>query len=252
MEEIRTTRELLARRKLTRAIGDVITAQLKEYLDTLTPLFRQRAVFGENIQGPGKESPKGADQAFADLQGLYQAVATKPPFNLPRDLKAPLMQMTPSLELTPWEYEHTARADGDSKGVTVTCPFKWVLTYATYTPQRLRELLADRNRDDSLVQQFVLHYLALHVLMSKRPGLAALLEVLHYPIGSGTLAAFGGLPITTIHCAVSTGLPPDPLVLESTELSGKDAFEELVVLGDIERLRDPLRERLLELVGAQG
>jgi len=252
MEAIHTTRELLALRKLTRAIGDVITSQIKEYLLTLTPLFRQRAVFGDNVQGSGKESPKGADQAFAELQSLYETIATKPPFGLARGLKAPLMQMTPSIDLAPWEYEYTARTGGDTKTITVTCPFKWVLTYATYTPQRLRELLADRSRDDSVLQQFVLHYLALHVVISKTPGLAGLLEVLHFPLASGTLPAFGGLPVTAIQSSISTSLPPDPLVIESTELSGKDAFEELVTVSDIERLRDPFKERLLRVITSQA
>ena len=252
MEDIHTTRELLALRKLTRAIGDVITTQLKEYLVTLTPLFRQRAVFGDNIQGSGKESPKGADQAFAELQGLYQTIATKPPFSLTRDLKAPLMQMTPALDLTPWEYDHAAKTDGDTRTITVSCPLKWVLTYASYTPQRLKELLADRNRDDGVLQQFALHYLALHVVISKRPGLTRLLDILHFPLGSGNLAAFGGLPVTYIQSSISTSLPPDQLVIESSELSGKDAFEELVAISDIETLRDPLKERLRELVTGRG
>jgi len=48
--------------------------------------------------------------------------------------------------------------------------------------------------------------------------------------------------------AISTRLPADELVIESTELSGTDAFEEIANIDDIAALRDPLRERLLEAV----
>jgi len=252
MAEITSTKELLVLRKLTRAIGDIISSELKEYLATLTPLFNQRSVFGENIEGSGKETPKGADQAFAELKTLYQNIATKPPFTLPRDLRTPLMRMTPTLELSSWEYDYACKTDGETKSIAVTCPFKWVLTYASYTPQRFKEQLADRNRDEASLQQFVLHYLALHVLVTRKPGISRVLETLHFPIGSGRLTAFGALPMTYIQSAISTSLPPDQLVIESTELSGKDAFEELVAVGDIEKLKDPLKERLLDLVASQG
>jgi hypothetical protein len=36
-------------------------------------------------------------------------------------------------------------------------------------------------------------------------------------------------------------------VIESAELTGMDAFEEVVDVSDLERLPDPLKERLLEL-----
>jgi hypothetical protein len=36
--------------------------------------------------------------------------------------------------------------------------------------------------------------------------------------------------------------------MESTEISGMDAFEEIVNIADITRLRDPLKEQLTELL----
>ena len=45
---------------------------------------------------------------------------------------------------------------------------------------------------------------------------------------------------------------PDDVIIESTEVSGMDAFEEVVNVDDIAALRDPLRERLLEIVKASG
>jgi hypothetical protein len=246
------TKTLLAHRKLTRSIGQALSDQLRAYVATLTPLFRQRGVFGAHIQGGGNEQAKSADQALKEFQGLYEKVATAAPFGLPPDLKSPLMPMTSSLELSPWEYTHIARTGGDSKAITVTSPFKAVLTYSGYAPRRLEDLLTDRNRNNGELQIFVLHYLAMHVVVSMQPGLAQLFDALHFPLGSGHLDGFGGLPITYIASSISSSLPADELVVESTELSGRDAFEEIVNVDDIANLRDPLKERLLQLVRNSG
>lgn len=248
MERSDAVQKLLSHRKLTRAMGEVIRGHMNDYLATLTPAFRPRSVLGEHVQESGKEPAKGADQAFKELQDLYDKVATIRPFNLPKELKSPLMQMTSSLELTPVEYSHTAKTDRESKTITVTCPFKSVLTYAGYTPQRLKAVLANSNRNDGELQQFVLHYLAMHVVIQRKPGLKQILDTLHFPLDSGRLPAFGDLPITYIGSAISTSLPADDFVIESTELSGKDAFEELANVNDIENLRDPLKERLSALI----
>ncbi|SCX77994.1 hypothetical protein [Nitrosospira sp. Nsp13] len=245
MNDTYTTQKLLTLRKLTRTTGEIIDGQMKAYVATLTPLFRQRAVFGEYIQASGKETVKGAEQAFKELQSLYESIATVAPFHLSRELNSPLMQMTSSLELTPWEYIHTAAKDGESRTITVTCPFKSIITYTGYSPRRLRELLTNRNRNDGELQQFVLHYLAMHVVVSKQPGLAQILNTLHFPLASSQLPDFGALPITYITSSISTSLPPDGLVIESTELSGKNAFEELINVGDIENLGDPFKHRLM-------
>lgn len=76
--------------------------------------------------------------------------------------------MTGALELTPWEYAHIAKLDDQTKVIAVTCPFKSIVTYAGYSPHRLKELLAGRNRDHGELQQCVLHYLAMHVVIAKQ------------------------------------------------------------------------------------
>jgi hypothetical protein len=248
MDKNSTTKTLLARRKLTRTIGLLLAEQMKAHIATLAPLFRQKSVFGVHVQGGGTDQVKTADQAFKELQALYERVATAAPFLLPKELESPLMQMTSSLELTPWEYVHEAKSGGDSKGVTVTCPFKSILTYSGYAPHRLKSLLNDRNRSSGELQIFVLHYLTMHIVVAKQPGLARLLEALHFPLATGHLDLLGNLPITYIGSAISTSLPSDELVIESTEMSGTDAFEEIANIEDIKDLRDPLKERMLEIV----
>src|SRR5436309_860717 len=99
MDENFTTKRLLHHRKLTRTIGEIVSGQMKEYVATLAPLFRQRAILGDHIQGSGKEIVKMADQAFQELQAQYEKIATIAPFHLPKELQSPLMQMTSTLEL---------------------------------------------------------------------------------------------------------------------------------------------------------
>jgi hypothetical protein len=248
MEDIYTTQKLLALRRLTRIAGEIINNQMREYMETVAPLFRQRAVFGEHIQGSGKETVKGAEHALRELQRLYETAAAAAPFHLPKELDAPLMQMTSSLELTPWEYVHVAGPDGEGKPVTVTSPFKWVVAYKGYSPRQLKEMLGNRNRNEGEMQQAVLHYLAMHIVVSKQPGLTRMLAALHYSLASCQLPAFGSLPITYITSSITSRLPPDALIIESTELSGKDAFEELIDVDDVPILGDPFRKKLMDTV----
>jgi hypothetical protein len=87
--------------------------------------------------------------------------------------------------------------------------------------------------------------------MKYRPGVMEILEGLHFPVTTSTSAEFGSLPMTRIGVGISTKRPPDSVVVESAELTGMDAFEEVVNVEDIARLPDPLKERLLEIVGLQ-
>ena len=68
---------LLVLRKLTRAITDVVRVQMTEYLKTLTPLLRPKAVLGDYVQGGPKEPSRKSDKAFGDLQALYETVAAR-------------------------------------------------------------------------------------------------------------------------------------------------------------------------------
>ena len=249
-EQDYTTQKLLTLRKLTRTAGEIINGQMKDYIASLAPLFRPRAIFGDHIQGNGKESVKGSEQAFKELKAIYESVATGTPFYLPKELNSPLMQMTSSLELVPWEYSHNAKIDGEEKTVAVTCPYKFAISYTGYSPRHLEELLKNRNRNEGELQQCVLHYLAMHTVISKQPGLVKILERLHFRLASDQWPGFGALPITVITSSISTILPPDALVIESTELSGKDAFEELVNVGDAARLGDPFKEQLIAVLDA--
>jgi hypothetical protein len=244
--------QLLALRKVTRAISDTLRGQVIEYLATLTPLLRPKAVLGDYVSGAHKEPARKADKAFKELQALYETVASSKPFNLPRELKPPIDLNVVSLEITPLDYAHQAGTEGERKTVIVRSPLTWVLGYTGYTPARLTELLAARSRSVEEVQEFVLAYLVVHIVTANQPGVAQILDALHFPLSTSKSPEFGELPITRISSAISTSRASDDLIIQSADLSGMDAFEEVVNVDDISRLRDPLKDRLLEIVRSQA
>jgi hypothetical protein len=240
---------LLALRKLTRAITDAVRVQMTEYLKTLTPLMRPQVVLGEYIQGGQKEATRKADKAFKDLQALYETVAPAKPFHLQRELNPPLDLPRVGLEITPLDYVHVAQP-GNRK-IKVRCPLTWVLTYTDFPPTKLRELLASKGRDASDLQRFVLTYLVLHLLTTQDQALMQIFDALHFPITTSKSAEFGELPITQIGIPVKTIRPSDAVVIESAELTGMDAFEEVVNVDDLKGIGDSFRERLLDIARQQ-
>jgi hypothetical protein len=242
---------LLALRKLTRAITDAVRVQMTEYLKTLTPLMRPKALLGEYVQGGLREPSRKADKAFADLQALYEKVAVARPYSLPRELSVPLNISSVGLEITPLDYYHVAQSGADSRRIKVRCPLTWVLTYSDFPPTRLQELLDTKVRSVEELQRFVLNYLVLHVVTTSEPSLMRMFEALHFPLTTTRSKEFGELPITQIGIGITTTRPSDALVIESAELTGMDAFEEVVNVNDIKHLPDPFKERLLEIARQQ-
>jgi hypothetical protein len=248
MDDQITIQKLLSLRKVTRAVGDLLRGLLKEYLATLGPLLRPRIVLGEFIAGAPKEPTSGADKVFKDLQTAYEAVAGTRLYGLPKELKAPLEVSSSVLEFAPVEYSHTAKTERETKAVAVTAPLKWVLHYSGFGPRRLRELLTAKTRSLEELQEFVLHTLLLQAVLARQTGVVKLLEGLHFSTGTSKRPEFGELPLATVAASVATVLPPDAVIIESTEISGTDAFEEVVSLDDVLRPHDRLHGQLLEIV----
>jgi hypothetical protein len=251
-EEHYPIQRLLKLRKLTRAIADLLRGQLTDYLATLRPMFLPRSILGDYVQGGVKESVRGAEKMYLQLQSLYGSVANAKPYNLVQELRPPLNIENTALEITPLEYSHVVTSDGQSKTIAVTSPFKWVLTYTGFSPARLQELLANRNRIDEETHRFILHYTALRVAVASHPGLPRLFEGLRFPISFERMPEFGELPLTYISSRISSIRPPDDLIIESTEVSGQNAFEEIVNLDDLRNLEDPIHTQLLELARSHG
>lgn len=252
MDENFNIQKLLLLRKITRAVSDLLRAQMREHLTTLAPLVRPKTVLGDYIQSSSKDATRGGEKAFRGLQSAYESLAPAKPYNLTKELKLPIEIVSSALEMTPMEYTHTARSERESKFVSITSPLRWVLNYSGFSLNRLKELMADRNRRSDDVREFLLHYLVMQTVFHTQTGVASILGALHFPITTGRLPEFGELPITYISSSISTMRPPDEVIIESTEISGSNAFEEVINLEDIIKLRDPLRERLIETVRGFG
>lgn len=248
MEERYTTEHLLSLRKVTRAIADLLRGQMKEYLSTLAPLFHPRVVLSSYVEGPAYDVSRIGEKAFKELQDAYQIIAQSRLYRLPQEFRTPLEVINPQLEMTPVEYTHIVKSGGESKTVIVTSPLKWSLTYAGFGPARLRSLLTESRRTSDELQQFVLHYLMMDTVVSKQQGVPRMLDALRFPLVTERSEEFGDLPLTYISSSISTIRLPDAVIIESTEISGMDAVEEVVNIPDIEKLRDPLKERLTELL----
>jgi hypothetical protein len=246
----RDTHSLLVHRKLTRAIADVVRTELSQHLATLAPLFQPHTVLGDRIQGGQSESMRRAERVFKDVQSSYNTIAPAKPFSLRRELSPPFDFPKASLELTPVEYTHVIRTGANAKTITVRCPLAWTLSYAGYAPGRLQDVLDPRVRGEQL-QRFILSYLFMHQVVTNQQGLFPVLDALHFSITTTTAPQFGDLPITRIASSVTTSRPADDVVLESAEITGMDAFEEIANVDDITRLQDSFKERLLDVVRQQ-
>ena len=247
-----STQSLLVLRKLTRAIADSVRTQMTEYLATLAPLLRPKMVLGDYVEDGSKESIRRSDKAYKELQALYEKIASTKPYNLPRELTPPFRLSGSGLEITAVDTPHIIQSGSDARTIMVRSPLTWTLTYGGYAPTKLPELLKGKLRAGEELTQFVLSYLLMHVVVTNSPGLLQAFEALHFPVTSTTLPEFGPLPITRIGVAISTIRPADAVILESAELTGMDAFEEIVNVDDLAQLRDPLKEKLLEVARQQA
>ena len=252
-DETFSTKKLLGLRKLTRAVGDLLRGQLREYLTNLSLQLRPKSIFGEFVEGP-KDYVKSAETNFKELQTAYEAIGVAKPFGLPKEFKTPLVIASQIPEVNPLEYVHEAKAGGQSKTVTVTAPLKFVLAYTGFGPKRLKDLIAGRNAGGPVgdLQEFVLHALVMHVVVNRQPGLGKILEALRFPLAVGKIPGCGDLPFVFATAVVPTILPPDEVIIESTEISGTDTFEEVVDIAALNVLADPFKDRLLELAKLHG
>ena len=242
---------LLRARALTRLLSEHLQGRLKDHLATLTPVFRARNVLGDYVQGT-RDGLKAPERALKELQEIYRTAGAAKPFYLTEDLRAPIEGLTNSLNISQYEYVHQATAQGRAKAITVTTPCRWVLTYAGYEPAQFKQLLANRERKPADLHQFVLHYSVMQLVLSRQPGIARLFGAMRFPISTGKIAEFGEVPVIFVASPVSTALPPDDVVVESTEISGQNVFEEVVDVEALRAIGDPERDKLFEIAAGAG
>jgi hypothetical protein len=249
-EEISIGR-LLFLRKVTRAVSEYLLSQLREQLTTLSPLLRPRRVLGDYIDSGNPEPVLDADRSFAALNELYAKAAGKP-FDLPRPLRPPLKPIGLALEVHPWEYLHELNTGGVVKVVTITSPVRYVVSYTSgLSLSRLRLGIAGKEeKKPEDVREFVIRSCILHLMLTRFPGITNLLRALRWEVDASTSPELGDLPLVTLTAPLKTVLPPDNLILDSTEMSGTSVFEEVVDVDEISRIEDPLVQKVQSIMAA--
>jgi hypothetical protein len=242
---------LLFLRKVTRSVSDYLTAQLKEQLNTISSLLRPRRLLGDYIESGSPEQVIDADKNFTALNEIYAQAAGKP-FELPRPLRSPLKPIGLALEIYPWEYRHEIQMGGSSKIVTITSPVRFVLSYASgLSLSRLRQgIIGKEEQKQEDVREFVIRTCLMRLMFGKYSGISNLFRALRWEVSTETSPDLGGLRLTTLTAPLASMLPPDHLIIESTEMSGMSLFEEVVDVDALSQVHDPLVQKVEAIVAA--
>ena len=88
----------------------------------------------------------------------------------------------------------------------------------------------------------------MQALITRSAGLASIFAELRYHITTQAHPGLSGLPLVVVQSQVTTFVPPESVIAAATELSGVDAFIELVDVEAIHQLSDPFQQRISQLV----
>jgi len=245
--------QLLHLHTLTKDVAKICQKQLRGYLDTMALLFRPRRILGDAMEGAERESVGGSERTLAELRELYRKVALRQ-FDLRPELSVPLESVSTQMQLYEWEYLHQSKTDRGWRNIKVTSPLTWVVAYSsTYSLSMLRQVLAGQEeRDTDAVRAFVLRACLMHLHFQKFPAIADLLAGLRYRVEVRHSPETGDLPLVTISAPFATMRPPDSLVTVASGLAGGASFSEVLDLGTVKNLADPLHEQIEAIFRSHG
>jgi hypothetical protein len=241
--------QLAAARKSTQAVSDFLEKRLLGYLETLRTLLVPERILGK-FAGSKFDVP-GADKALAELQDNYRRLPGKP-FDFAKEFEADwLSEVGVKPEIQRWEYSREISTDSGKRTVAFTSPTRWILSYGPgYSiPQAIQAFSRkqDRRGTDQL-RQFVVNMLVMQSLITRSNGLTSLIGELRYDVRIASHPGLAGLPVVVIQSQIPTFIPPEPVIAAATELSGVNAFIELIDLDAIRQLSDPFKERIAQLI----
>jgi hypothetical protein len=242
--------EQLARaRKSTQAVSDFLEKQLLGYLDTLRSLFLPERVLGK-LAGSKLDVP-GADKALTEIQDNYRRIPGKP-FDFPKEFETDwLSEVGVKLEVQRWESSREISTETGKRTILITSPTRWILAYGpAYSVSQAIQAFArkqDRRGIDQL-RQFVINTLVMQALIARNAGLPAILSELRYNVNTQSHPGLSGLPLVVIQSPISTFLPPESVIAAATELSGIDAFIELIDVEAVRQLSDPFKQRIVQMI----
>jgi hypothetical protein len=237
--------ELTMQRQQTEAVSMILLSQLQDYLETLKPLLAPQRLLGKYVGG--KAEVPGADRALAQLQELYKGLPIQP-YNLPRDFDSQWLTLIgDDIQVHPWEYCHEVKTENGVKGITITSPLSWVVTFGgQYTFSQFRLALSGKEpRRKEHVRQFAINAIVTHMVFSANPGLIRLFTDLRYEVKMGSVEPFPGLPLTMLNGCLRSRRPDDSVILAATAFSGVPVFIELADPGNIPNFPDPLRGKVV-------
>lgn len=245
--------KLLRLRKVTRAVEEHFRSRLDAHLRSLQPLFKPANVLGEYVRNAPKQTAKVADASFKELRSLYTRIARVKPFRFEDEIRSPIDVFGAAVEINPVTYSYAPQHAENGAPIRVTSPLKWVLSYKGLGPSQLQELLVSRSGTARMeLQSCLIHYLVMHIILSQKLGVAAILRAMRFTVSMEPDEALGGLPIAYISAPVKTLLPDDEVITQSTELSGSSAFEEIIDMDSILQMDDPVKDKLVDLLRGFG
>jgi hypothetical protein len=239
--------EFLRLRQATEKVAQLLNKRLKNHLEVIKSLFTPRLLLGTFIKSAYMEEVQGMDKAFAELEEGYGRVCEKT-FGLTKKLQIPLPPITNQIEITPYQYSLYLEGSKD-RPIRIISPTHWVLAYRSECPfHRLRAMamgLESLQADE--IRQSLINHLLLVIFLKYYPALSQLLEDLRYHVEMRELDDLGGLQVVMLRAPVETFLPPDDFILRITQLSGVDAFQEIIDQEAIKRIPDPLQATIGKL-----
>jgi hypothetical protein len=244
--------QLAVVRKSTQLVSDFLEKQLLGYLDTLRSLFLPERLLGK-LAGSKFDVP-GADKALTELQENYRRLPGKP-FDFPKEFETDwLVEIGVKLDVHRWEASREISTESGKRTILITSPTRWILAYGPgYSISQAIQAFArrqDRRGIDQL-RQFVVNTLVMQALIARSPGLSSILAELRYNMNTQTHPGLSGLPVVVIQSQIPTFLPPESVIAAATELSGVDAFIELIDVEAIGQLSDPFKKRISQLIPGQ-
>lgn len=237
--------ELSDLREKTEAVSQFLREQLAAHLEAIRLIVGPRRLLGRHVRGGGDLA--GADRAFDELKENYAKCCGRP-FGLSRELHEDPVSIEARLELYPWEYTYVL--DEDGRSITMTSPVRWVVSYRSgYTLAQLRKAIAAKEslRSED-VRQFIVNTLTLQQVLAKYPEIGRLLTDLRYQIRIEPCDGLGQLPLVSISSCLPSFRPTDDLIQTATRFSGVPAFIELIDVAALDTLRDPMRDRIEEIL----
>lgn len=232
-----TLDQLLVLREKTEKLSSLLSARLRNHLNTLYPLLAPKRVLGKYLGA--KEAVPRAEEAYAQIADKYKDVAGSP-FDVRADLdEQALAAMEHGIDIYPWEYTHQV----NGKAITITSPVRWVVTYKSdLSLAQIRTLTTTAAEKKPLpIRQFLVNAIALQTVVARTAGLQQLLEDLRYQIKVEPGPGLGKLPLLTIGFPIESVRPADDLISSATRFSGVSAFIELVDASEA-NLPDSLKE----------